>query len=220
MSILQKMGISKNSPSEVLLTSFNSKKDPHAAAVGVYLLNEKKVKMNLFGDTRTYKNLSNSGGAVANIVSNPELIIKGGLPDIFSPPLKTFSFETAKKVNAPYLSKADAFLEFEIKEMKGKTLNDDIGFSKYFETIGSVKNIEILNDNPHTLKRSDFYLIESSVLASKAISARKKGKKEKFNDLVDEISFFKQKSQKIAPKSRTSNLILDILDHLDGKTNE
>ncbi|KXB06005.1 hypothetical protein AKJ52_02700 [candidate division MSBL1 archaeon SCGC-AAA382C18] len=220
MSLFEKVKLSKNSPSETLLTSFNPKEEPHAAAVGVYGIDREKLKMNLFDDTQTYKNLSKSGEGVVNVVTDPELILKGGLPDIFNRSLGSFDFEMAEEVHAPYISSADAIFEFKIEEMREKTLEDEIGSSKFFETIGLVKNIKILDKNPNPIKRSDFYLVESAVLASKATVAKKKGNTRKFNDIMEEISLFKEKCQKIAPESKASDLISDILGHFGEKIDE
>ncbi|KXA95645.1 hypothetical protein AKJ65_01265 [candidate division MSBL1 archaeon SCGC-AAA259E19] len=220
MSILQRIGFRENSPAEVILTSFTPEGDPHAASVGVYASGEKRIKLNLFAGTESYENLFHSGSGVANVVTNPEFLIKGGLPDIFDQNIKSFDFGNSKVVNAPSLSDADAKIEFEVEEMKEKLLDDDIGPSKFYEVKGAIKNVEIINNIPRSFKRTDFYLIESAIIGSKALEAQRKGNRTKFEELIEEISFFKDRCKKISPRSKKCRLIRRIIDYLEGKSDE
>ncbi len=220
MSLLQEMGFRRDSPAEVILTSYTPDGKPHGAAVGIYALGDEKIKMNIFADTQSYENLSETGSGVVNVVSDPDFFVKGGLTDLNDRIPTSFEFEDAEFVNAPYLENANAAIEFEVEEMKEKEINDDIGVSKFFEVVGAVRNVEIIKSIPRSPRRADFYLIESAIIATKAIEADKKGNRSKFEDLMEEILFFKNRCEKISSEDEKCLLIQEIVDYLEEECNE
>lgn len=212
MTLLQEIGFDKHSPSETILTTFDKDGNPNASAIGVWKENDAKIKLRLFAGTQTYQNVQNKRVAAINITSDSIFLIKQGLPEIFSAEEREINFKKARKIDAPYLAKADVIIEFEIEEMSEKTITDRIGTSKMAEIIGSVENIVVKNTNPRPFKRSELYLIESAVLATRVIEARKKGQAEISEEIVEEIKYFKEKCEKIAPKSKELRTIVKILD--------
>ncbi|KXA96991.1 hypothetical protein AKJ38_02180 [candidate division MSBL1 archaeon SCGC-AAA259I14] len=215
MTILQKIGLDSKSPAETILTTYNQNETPHMSAIGIQTVNEDKIKMKLYTGTKTLQNIQNKKAATINIVNNAVFLSKQGLPEIFSRKIKSSDFAKAKNVNSPYLKQADAIIEFKVEKTIEKTVSDRIGKSNITEVIGSVKNMEVKNSYPHPFKRAEFYLIESAILATKAIESKKRQKEKLAHEYVEKIEIFKNKCEKIAPESRELKTISEILDYFE-----
>ncbi|KXB05608.1 hypothetical protein AKJ49_00440 [candidate division MSBL1 archaeon SCGC-AAA382A03] len=215
MKLLKKLGLDNNSPSETILTTYDSKENPHMAAIGASMKNKNKIELKLFKNTQTYKNISKQKSGVINIVSDASFLIKQGLPEIFTNKENFHNFTKSENVNAPYLPKASAIIEFEVEEMVEKTVTDAIGSSKISKTTGLVKNIDILNSYPHPFKRAELYLIETAVLATKAIETKKRDKKALSEKFIAEIKFLQEKCEKIAPNSKELENITKIVKYFE-----
>lgn len=213
MPTLDELGLSADSPSEVVLTTFSSSGKPHASAVGVRKAGEEKIVFRLFSDTRAFRNLSHTEAGVVNIVSDAKLIAKQGVPEIFSEE-KPPEFESSKDVNAPRLSGAGAFVEFEVENMAKGVVSDEIGTSKTAEVVASAENIEAGDYSPRPFRRSEFFLIESAILGTRAIEAQRRGREGVAKNMISEIERYQEECGRIAPGSPETELISRILDYL------
>ncbi len=214
MNILKNTGLKENTPSETILTTYSKEQEPHMAAIGTQKIGDDRIELKLFTDTTTYENIKRTEVGTINIISNAKFLIKQGLPDII-PSEKSPGWKKSETVEAPYLSEADAIIEFEVEEMQEKTITDEIGTSKFAKVTGLVKNV-VKNEkiSPKPFKRPELYLVEVAVLATKAIEANKEGKDETLENYLDEISYYEKKCQKIAPKSEESKIISKIKDYI------
>lgn len=213
MSILREIGLDENSPSEIVLATFDEGGVPNASAVGVWKNGSERVKLRLFAGSQTYRNVKDRKAGTINILSDSLFLIKRGLPEIFPVEGREIEFKNAGNVDAPYLAEADCVVEFEVVKISERIVKDRIGTSKMAEVIGSVENVDIRNENPRPFRRTDFYLIESAVLATRAIEARRNCRDDVFEDLIEELKFFKEKCGKIAAKSREMEAIIRISDY-------
>lgn len=211
---LQEIGITENSPSETIFTTYTPEKKPYNAAIGVKTRNKDKIKSMIFTDTQTYQNIQKNKAAVVNIVEDAKLLVKLGLPYIFPENNKNIEYIESETINAPYLTNADAVIELKIKEITKKKISDKIGTSEAAEITGLVKNIQTKKTPPRPFKRSELYLIETAVLATKAIVANKKENPSVFQEFVKEIKQYEKKCEKIARKSEERKLITKIKDYL------
>ncbi|KXB02286.1 hypothetical protein AKJ43_02065 [candidate division MSBL1 archaeon SCGC-AAA261D19] len=212
MPSLRDLGIT-DVPSETVLTTFSPERKPHASAMGVRAITDRDVKLKIFTATKTFQNIDRKGAAVINIVGDAELLVRLGLPQIFSS--KNIEFEKSKQVDAPRLLGADAFIEFEVKNVEKDNISDEIGISEVAYLTGSVKNIEIGDCSPRAFKRTEFFLIESAIIATRAIEALKRGKKNMAEDMIQEIDHYRKKCDEIAPHSSETAHIGKIVDSLE-----
>lgn len=212
MPSLRDLGIT-DVPSETVLTTFSPDGKPHASAMGVRAITDREVKLKIFTATKTFQNINRRGAAVVNIVGDAELLVRLGLPQIF--PSKNIEFERSKRVDAPRLLEADAFIEFEVKKVKKDNISDKIGTSEMAYLTGSVKNIEIGDCSPRAFKRTEFFLIESAIIATRAIEALKRERKNMAEDMIQEINHYLRKCDEIAPHSSEASLIRKIVDSLE-----
>ncbi len=220
MVSLKDVGITHDSPAEVVLTTFYPNGNPHAAIVGVTAKGEKLLLLRIFLDTKTYQNVVAAKSGVINITNNAELIAKIALPDISGLDEKTLDYKNSEYVNAPKLTGADAHVEIVTSNIQEAQWSDDIGASKVAHIITYVKNIELSKPSTHPFKRTDSFLIESAVLASKALEALKNDRTEVAKKLLKKIDQYKSECKRIAPESKYFYFISKITSYLKNRLGE
>lgn len=212
MPTLEELGVTVESPVETVLTTYSDEREPHASAVGIWKANNQNIKLKLFTKTKTFQNIQETKSGAINFLKDVETITKLGLAEIF-PNKKKLQFESAKSVNAPRISGSDAFIEFKVNGTKRRTISDEIGKSEIAEITGLVTNIEGQKRLPRPFKRSEFFLIEAAIYASKALEARKKGNGKILKSKVEEIEYYQVKCDNVAPESNEAELISEILNY-------
>lgn len=213
MPTLDELGFTITDILETVLTTYDSEKNPHASAVGVKKIGDRKIGFKLFGDTQTYRNLSEKEVGVVNLVNDARIIVENGLSEIFREKNNT-EFKGSGKIDAPTLSEYDASIDFRVASIDRETIYDEVGESKVAKIVGEVENIDIDGLSPQNFKRSDFYLIESAILASRAIVAIDNENKSIAEKKIREIGEYLKKCKSIAPDSSRRRYISKILNHL------
>jgi len=220
MSSLTEVGLTGESPAEVILTTFSPSGRPHASVMGVRARGKSEVTLKVFTDTETFQNLRRSKAAVINIVRNAKLLSSIALKDLLGFDEGTLKFKKSDRVNAPRLEGAEAWVEVEVKGMRKKKISDEVGSSEVANVIMGVKNVEILNPSVHPFRRSELFAIEAAVLATRIEEALKKGRRETAERLFLELEEYGKKCQRIAPRTGELNMIMKIIDLLKRKVGE
>ncbi len=218
MPTLDELGFTKNDITETILTTYSPKRTPYASAVGVRKIEDKKIGFKLFTDSKTFQNLYKQKAGVVNLVGNVEKIVKQGLSEIFQKKSE-IKYKESNKLDVPHLSDYDAIVEFNVAKIKNKTISDEIGKSEMAKIMANVENIDIDNPRPRNFKRSDFLLIESSILATRVIEAINNERKSIARKKIQEIKKYLKKCEKIVPNSSRKKLISKILDYLKKEMN-
>jgi hypothetical protein len=177
MTTLNELGLLEEYPAEIVLTTFDSNGDPYASTMGVKVAGESKLLLRVFTDTTTFHNLRRFGAAVVNVTRDVKLLVHLALKDLFNFDVHTLGFEKSRRVNAPRLERADAFVEIEVENSHTKLVSDELGVSEIglFET--GVKYVEVRKPGVRALWRSESPALESAVLATKILVALKRGRK-------------------------------------------
>ncbi len=210
---LQQLGFNTDCPVEVILTTYSPKGKPHAASIGVRMGKSNEVKMKIFTSSQTFQNITNTGAAVINVVDDPKLLATPALKEI--PGFKEkLEFEESRHVDAPKLSSACAYIELEVKNLNKMSISDEIGASEVANVKGVVKNIEVVKRLPRPFKRADFFLVESAILATRAVKALRRGKNDVAQNLIREIDIHRKKCGRTAPHSPEMKMITRITDSL------
>lgn len=212
MASLKDIGLSEESPAEIVLTTFGPNGVPHASTMGAISSGKSKILLRIFTDTSTFKNIDLSRAAVMNVVRDAELLARLALGDLLNKP--ALSFESSKRVNAPRLRGAGAFVEIEIKNLRTEQISDKLGTSGVAHIEAEVKCIDIQTPGVRAFKRSESFVIQAAVLATKIIEAMRKGKVEIAREIFREIVGYKKKCERIAPGSKDSCVITEIVDSL------
>jgi hypothetical protein len=213
-SSLAGVGLAEGSPAEVVLTTFSPNGRPHASVMGVKARGKSNVALRVFTNTETFQNLCRSKAAVLNIVRDVELLASIALRDPLGFDESLLKFKRSRYVNAPKLEGADAWVEVEIQRMRRKKILDEVGSSEVAYVTARVKNIEILNPGIHPFKRSELFVIEVAVLATRIIEALKNNKRGAAKKLFLELKEYEKKCLRVAPQSGELNLIMKIIDSL------
>lgn len=217
MSLPKEVGLTEGSPAEVVLTTFSSNGRPHASAMGVKTRGKSKVALTVFTNTKTFQNLLRSKAAVINIVKDAEFLVSLALKDLLGFNENTLKFKKSEHVNAPKLEEADAYVEIETEKVEKAKISDEVGSSEVAYITTRIKNIEVLNPSVHPFKRSELFMIESAVLATRIGEALKNDRKEAAERLFLELSKYEDKCRRIAPHSRELNLITRIINSLKSE---
>ncbi len=210
MSSLAETGLSEQSPAEIILTTFSPDKRPHASVVGIKTINQSKLFLRIFTNTRTFQNLLHSKAAVINIVRDVELLVSLALKEFTSFGKIAIEFEKSRNVNAPKLAKSDAHVEIEVEKVERAKISDEIGSSEVAHITARVKNIELITPSIYPFKRSEFFVTESAILATRVKEALKNGKYDVAKKKFLEISEYLEKCRRIAPHSVELNLMIKI----------
>lgn len=217
MSLLAEIGLTEGSPAEIVLTTFSFNGRPHTSAMGVRARGKSKVVLAVFTNTKTFKNLLRSKAAVINIVKDVEFLVSLALKDLLGFNENTLKFKKSEHVNAPKLEEANAYVEIETEKVEKAKISDEVGSSEVAYITARIKNIEVLNPSVHPFKRSEFFMIESAVLATRIKEALKNDRKEAAERLFLELNKYKDKCRRIAPNSRELNLITRIINSLKSE---
>lgn len=209
---LAEIGLSEQSPAEIVLTTFSPDKKPHASVVGIRTIGKSKVLLRIFTNTRTFRNLLQSRAAVINIVRDVNLLASLALNGSLRFGKITLKFEKLGHVNAPRLAKTDARVDVEVEKVGRAKIADEIGSSEVAHITARVKNIEVINPSIRPFKRSEFFVIESAILATRIKEALKNGRDEVAKKKFLELSEYVEKCRRIAPHSGELNLMKKIKD--------
>lgn len=212
MASLAEIGLSGQSPAEIVLTTFSPDKRTHASVVGIRAIGKSKVLLRIFTNTRTFRNILQSRAAVINIVKDVNLLASLALKRF--PRFGDFKlkFKKSGHVNAPRLAKTDARVEVEVEKVERTKISDEIGSSEVAYITARVKNIEVINPSIHPFKRSEFFVIESAILATRIKEALKNGRDEVAKKKFLELGEYVEKCRRIAPHSGELNLMIRIKD--------
>lgn len=220
MSSLAEIGLTEESPAEVVLTTFSTSRRPHASVMGVWAREKLNVVLEVFTDTETFQNLFQSKAAVINIVRDVELLSSIALRDLLGFDEGSLKFERSKHVNAPRLEGADAWVEVKVKGVRKEKISDEVGISEVAKVTARVKNIEVLNPGARPFKRSELFAIEAAVLTTRIKEAIKNDRRGTAKRLFLELKEYQRRCRRVAPRSWELNLITKIIDSLKTKVGQ
>lgn len=218
MVSLEDLGLNEESPAEIVLTTFGQNGEPHASTIGVRACGKSGVALEVFTDTRTFKNLIGSKAAVINVVRDAGILAYLALKNLLRFKYE-LNFINSKYVNAPRLEGADAFVEIEVKNMRREKISNTLGTSEVAHFRAKIKHIDIRVSGARPFKRSEAFVIESAVLATKVLEAMKRGKEEIASKLFREIVEYREKCERVASGSKDSRIIAEIVGSLARRFN-
>ncbi len=219
MSSLDEIGLTWH-PAEVIISTFNPDGLPHAAVVGVRKVGELEVGVKVFTDTHTFRNLEKWKGATINLTEDAKLLVRIALKKLLGFSENQLKFARSKMVNAPRVIGLPAYADLEVKEITKEKLSDELGESEIAYITLTVKKIEVAKPFVRPFKRSDFFLIESAVLATKVMKAIEGGKTEEAKRRLGKIEEYKRLCDHIAPSSEESAIIAEIAESLKAMMNQ
>jgi hypothetical protein len=217
MVSLRDVGLVEESPTEVILSTFYPDGKLHVSVMGVKAKGKSKVLLRIFTDTDTFSNITRSKGAVIIITRDIELMTNIALRRLLNFDESKLDFRSSRRVNAPILSKADAYVEIEVENIRKTKLLDEIGTSEVAYVTASVKNIKVQNSRICPFRRSESFLIESALLATRIMKAVEGGRDRVAEEKYRKLSEYQRECERIAPGSKDSCLISKITRSLKNQ---
>lgn len=214
MISLERIGLTEESPAEIVLTTFYPDGRPHASTMGARASGDSKVLLRIFTATDSFKNIVRTRAAVINVVRDVELLANLALKDLLNFDESRLSLKRSKCVNAPRLEGADAWVEIEVREIRKDQISDEFGPSEVAHLTADVKKIEVGNPRIHPFRRSESFVIESAILATKVTEALKRGKGKIAKKMFRRLAEYQRECELIAPNSNDLRLITKIMDSL------
>ena len=212
MPSLEKISLSEESPAEIVLTTFYPDGRPHASTMSARADGNSKVLLRIFTSTNSFQNISRTKAAVINIVRDVELLAGLALKDLLNFGESRLSFKSSKCVNAPRLVGADAWVEIEVEEIRKYQISDELGPSEVAYLTAGVRDIEVGNPTTHPFKRSESFVIESAILATRILEALKRGREKTAKEMLNKLAEYQKKCELIAPNSKDSRIVAVMID--------
>ncbi len=200
MSSPRELGL-KESPGEVILSTLNPDSSPHAATVGAWLKGE-EVEMRLFHPSTSLSNLRRVGEGVLNLTDDVNLLVRLALKNLLPPP--KLEFLPSSTVRVP-----------RVKGMRGEEVEDELGTSLAFRITCEVRKVEAVDPHVKPLLRSEFFLLEAAVLASRILVARKRGLK--VGRMMEELRRQVEGCLRLSPSSREAETARELLEAVEKR---
>lgn len=201
---LSRLGFEKKGIVEAIVSTFDGKKNPHAAPMGVRTEDMTTIILMVYKTSQTYRNLINKKMGVVNITSNPSIFHQTLFKDLNKDnKLPEKWFHKASKVDAPYMINTEASIEIRIiniDEINGKV-----------KMLCKIENI-LLNESKITqaYSRANSAVIESLIHASRIEIYLSTGKNVEVKKLIELINHYDEIVNKVARDSNHANIMKDI----------
>lgn len=201
------LGFDKGSIYEIIVTTFDSKKRPHAAPMGVTISGATNLILRPFIETETLENLRARRCGVVNVTSNPWTFYKTTLKrEPWVGPLPKSWFEPAKKVMAPRLVSSSSYADFIVSSISGNGLRQIVRCK--------VVHTEFTKTKAAPYCRGTFAAIESIIHMTRVRTFLGQHKSRDAKRLIDLVKYYSELVDRVSPKSEETKIIHSLLKHL------
>ena len=210
MARLSDLGFLKNVIVEIIVSTYNTDGGPNAAPMGVTMMDERHLAIDLFNSSTTCTNIKSNKCAVINLTSNIEVFYKTAFkeanPDGMLP---QEWFEKAKAVNAPKLRSAEATIDVSVTNLVA------LGPEKTRATF-TVDFVEA-HKYPQVYCRAFGATIEAIIHATRVKAFIDDEKEQKrVSELSKKISYCNDVVNRVAPGSSYSLVMADLMKRINS----
>ncbi|MEA3254385.1 MAG: DUF447 family protein [Candidatus Altiarchaeota archaeon] len=185
------LGLKKNWIYESIVTTYSGGR-ANSAPMGVYTIDFEGVNLEVYKTSKTCRNILENKEFVINFTDDISLFHSS----VFE---KEIGYVRARKVDAPILKNADAFLEMRVGEVKD--LGDKVGINA--EVVDYYLNEERGGEKINPVNRADALALECLIKATKIPHASV----DERNHLKKEIRYISRVVGKVAPGSEAELLV-------------
>ena len=202
------LGMKKNRIYETVVSTYDKKQRPAAAAMGIMLINEETFFIRPFKTTSTYANLNETKCGVVNISSSPQIFYRTTFKHE-EPRLRIPSkwYAPAKTVLAPRIKLAEAHVEFTVRSLEVE--NED-----RTRLTCKAKFMEGRRIFPQAYCRSNYALIECIIHATRVKYHLSHGRVAEAQKLINLIRYYRNLAIRVSPSSKDVQMIEEILSHV------
>jgi hypothetical protein len=210
MAKLSDLGFLKEVIVETIVSTFNTDGEPNAAPMGVTVMDEQHLTIDLFNSSTTCANIKSNRCAVVNLTGNIEVFyrtaFKEANPDGVLP---REWFEKAKAVNAPKLSLAEATIDVSVTKLL------PLGAEKT-RAVFIAELVQASQKYPQVYCRAFGATIEAIIHTTrvKALANDKKEQK-RVSELLKKISYCNDVVGRVAPNSSYSSVMADLMKRIN-----
>jgi len=214
MASLRELGL-REAPAEVLLSTLNPDSSPHAAVVGARARGE-EVEMRFFSPSSSLSNLRREGEGVLNVTDDVDLLVRVGLRRLLPPP--PLQFLPSPGLRTPRIGGMRGYAYLRLKEVQEEVVEDELGTSPVFRLLCEPVRVEVVSPCVRPFLRSEFFLLEAAVLASRVMVARERGLK--VRRMMEEIRRLVGECVRLSPCSREAETAEELLRALERRLGE
>jgi hypothetical protein len=211
MAKLSDLGFLKDVIVETIVSTYNTGGEPNAAPMGVTMMDEQHLGINLFNSSTTCANVKSNRCAVVNLTGNIDVFYKtafkeanreGVLPQEW--------FEKAKAVNAPKLRSAEATIDVSVTDLVA------LGAEKT-RAVFTVELVQAAQRYPQVYCRAFGATVEAIIHATrvKALLNEEKEKK-RVSKLLRKIAYCNDVVNRVAPNSSYSLVMADLMKRINS----
>jgi hypothetical protein len=207
---LADIGFCKGVISEVILSTYNSNKEPNSAPMGMVMLDEQHLAVDIYNTSSTCQSIKQNKCAVVNLTCNIEFFYRSAIKEANpSGRLPSDWFKNSRGVNAPKLKLADATVEVSAQEMvplaNGKT-----------HFVFKVESIQAPCKYPQAYSRALPLTVEAIIHATRVKAlTNDQTKQKKLEQLLGLIESYSEIVSRVAPNSSCSLVIADLTRRIE-----
>ena len=211
MAKLTDLGFSKDAIFETVLSTYNPDGTADAAPMGVTMIDQQTISLNLYNSSQTSRNLKANKCAVINLTSNIEVFYKTAFKEANqNGELPQEWFEKKEAVNAPCFRSADATIGVSVVEME-PVRAEKTKFSCKIERIDALKVY------PQVYCRAMSATLEAILHATRVkLFINQKTKQKDVTKLLSMIENSNDIVNRTAPNSVYSTVMADLMKRIDG----
>jgi hypothetical protein len=210
MAKLSDLGFLKGVIVETIVSTYSMDGEPNAAPMGVTMMDEQHLAINLFNSSTTCTNIKSNRCAVVNLTGNIEVFYRtafkeenphGVLPQEW--------FEKAKAVKAPKLLLAEATIDVSVTDLVA------LGAEKT-RAVFIVELVQATEKYPQVYCRAFGATVEGIIHATRVKALVNEEKEQKHvSELLKKISYYNDVVGRVAPNSAYSLVMADLMKRVN-----
>lgn len=210
MADLADLGFKVGVISEAIVTTYNADGSANAAPMGLILIDEQHLSMNIFNTSSTCRNLKTKKAGAINLTANIEVYYKSAIKEANKKgTLPSEWFVNAETVEAPKLRIADATIEVSVEKAE---YNADRTL-----LLCKVQRLSAKKAFPQVYCRAFHLTVEAITHATRVKAfAEDSGRQEEVAKLTGVIQDFAAIVERVAPDSRYAAVFADLLQRVDS----
>ena len=231
----QEFGLKEGYLYEVLATTFRGYNEgevvkPNTACIGIRLTDRNDIKIRLYPNSQTLKNVKRNDLITINFVNNIYLYALAALKDNEDPKsIIKFSNQYYNSLEIdipadeesepirlfmPYVNKAWSALFCKVIEENEITEEDKFGKAKVSEFLLEVIHFNKIKENFKLFNRAENLALEAIILATRLPIAKENNKKELYIDIKNRIEEYLEKIESFGQNKKAFNAIRVIKNYL------
>ena len=204
--LLDELGLRPREIVETIMTTRGSGGELNAAPMGVLRGGPRALEIRPFLDTRTYRNLRDTGRGVVNITGDVELFLetafkRGGA--------RSEWFEEDSMTDPPALKEADAFLFISV-------LRETRFSERRAKFLCRAEWGRVRTSFPRAFSRGFSAAIEAIIHATRIEAFIREGKREEFDELHKRFKICREIVERVSPEDSPNRRVLRALEAMVG----